>query len=184
MSVSLPRTSITSSIHSEQRIARAKSILERNLNKTKGHEVRYSFAQACLALTCSLIFQVSLSAQTFLFSEMLQYAQKRVSGIQDLERKWVGACNRCYLAFLLSRWNDIDWMNSVIASAYGCSNYLHGEKEMQSEKQRFWAFCTLYTALYGKHYSGNKQILWKRAPKMKMNVRKIVYAENRRNTHT
>ncbi|KAL1930802.1 hypothetical protein VTP01DRAFT_10964 [Rhizomucor pusillus] len=68
MSVSLPRTSITSSIHSEQRNARAKSILERNLNKTKGHEV-------------------SLSAQTFLFSEMLQYAQKRVSGIQDLERK-------------------------------------------------------------------------------------------------
>jgi len=44
------------------------STLDRNLNKTKGLEV-------------------SLSAYTFLFSEMLQYAQKRVSGIQDLERK-------------------------------------------------------------------------------------------------
>jgi len=44
------------------------STLDRNLNKSKGLEV-------------------SLSAYTFLFSEMLQYAQKRVNGIQDLERK-------------------------------------------------------------------------------------------------
>ncbi|PHZ07535.1 TRAPP I complex [Rhizopus microsporus ATCC 52813] len=57
-----------SSIYSDNRITRAKSILEKNLNKSRGTEV-------------------SLSAQTFLFSEMLQYAQKRVNGIQDLERK-------------------------------------------------------------------------------------------------
>ncbi|KAF1805773.1 NO signaling/Golgi transport ligand-binding domain-containing protein [Mucor lusitanicus] len=63
-----PRPSMQSSVYSEQRITRAKSILEKNLNKSKGAEV-------------------SLSAQTFLFSEMLQYAQKRVNGIQDLERK-------------------------------------------------------------------------------------------------
>ncbi|CAO0798615.1 unnamed protein product [Mucor circinelloides] len=62
------RPSMQSSVYSEQRITRAKSILEKNLNKSKGAEV-------------------SLSAQTFLFSEMLQYAQKRVNGIQDLERK-------------------------------------------------------------------------------------------------
>lgn len=63
-----PRSSMQSSIYSEQRMARAKSILEKNLNKSRGVEV-------------------SLSAETFLFSEMLQYAQKRVNGIQDLERK-------------------------------------------------------------------------------------------------
>ncbi|KAI7874161.1 TRAPP I complex [Lichtheimia hyalospora FSU 10163] len=69
MSTNLSRTtSATSAAYSEQRLARAKSILERNLNKSRGAEV-------------------SLSAQTFLFSEMLQYTQKRVNGIQDLERK-------------------------------------------------------------------------------------------------
>ncbi|KAG0260053.1 TRAPP subunit trs31 [Mortierella polycephala] len=44
------------------------SILERHLNKTRGTEV-------------------SVNAFAFLFSEMLQYTQKRVHGIQDLERK-------------------------------------------------------------------------------------------------
>ncbi|CAG8605996.1 2588_t:CDS:2 [Ambispora gerdemannii] len=44
------------------------SIVDRNLNKTKAAEI-------------------GLSAFAFLFSEMLQYAQKRVHGIQDLERK-------------------------------------------------------------------------------------------------
>ncbi|CEG79263.1 TRAPP subunit trs31 [Rhizopus azygosporus] len=68
MSESIPRSSMQSSIYSDNRITRAKSILEKNLNKSRGTEV-------------------SLSAQTFLFSEMLQYAQKRVNGIQDLERK-------------------------------------------------------------------------------------------------
>ncbi|KAG2231967.1 hypothetical protein INT48_001276 [Thamnidium elegans] len=63
-----PRSSMQSSVYSDQRTIRAKSILEKNLNKSRGSEV-------------------SLSAQTFLFSEMLQYAQKRVNGIQDLERK-------------------------------------------------------------------------------------------------
>ncbi|KAI8096872.1 NO signaling/Golgi transport ligand-binding domain-containing protein [Halteromyces radiatus] len=67
-SVNTPRLSTNSSIYTEQRVARGKTILDRNLNKTRGAEV-------------------SLSAQSFLFSEMLQYTQKRVNGIQDLERK-------------------------------------------------------------------------------------------------
>ncbi|KAI8926611.1 NO signaling/Golgi transport ligand-binding domain-containing protein [Entophlyctis helioformis] len=55
---------------SKQMLAGSKrpAILDRNLNKTKSAEV-------------------SLAAYAFLFSEMLQYAQKRVNGIQDLERK-------------------------------------------------------------------------------------------------
>ncbi|EXX61098.1 NO signaling/Golgi transport ligand-binding domain-containing protein [Rhizophagus diaphanus] len=52
----------------ETRLIKRVSIVERNLNKTKGAEV-------------------GLGAFAFLFSEMLQYAQKRVHGIQDLERK-------------------------------------------------------------------------------------------------
>lgn len=34
-----PRPSMQSSVYSEQRITRAKSILEKNLNKSKGAEV-------------------------------------------------------------------------------------------------------------------------------------------------
>ena len=45
-----------------------KSIYDRNLNRSKGAEL-------------------SKSSFAFLFSEMVQYAQKRVSGIQDLEKK-------------------------------------------------------------------------------------------------
>ncbi|RKP01544.1 hypothetical protein CXG81DRAFT_29722 [Caulochytrium protostelioides] len=48
--------------------ARRTSLLDRPLNKTKGAEV-------------------SLSAFAFLYSEMLQYSQRRVSGIQDLEKR-------------------------------------------------------------------------------------------------
>jgi hypothetical protein len=44
------------------------NIYDRNLNKTRTAEV-------------------SASAFAFLFSEMVQYTQKRVSGINDLERR-------------------------------------------------------------------------------------------------
>ncbi|KAF8323010.1 TRAPP complex subunit trs31 [Clavulina sp. PMI_390] len=44
------------------------AIFDRNLNKTKNS-------------------QVSLSAWSFMFSEMIQYTQKRVNGIGDLERR-------------------------------------------------------------------------------------------------
>lgn len=46
------------------------NIYDRNLNKTRTTEV-------------------SASAFSFLFSEVVQYTQKRVSGINDLERRWV-----------------------------------------------------------------------------------------------
>ncbi|KAI9594863.1 NO signaling/Golgi transport ligand-binding domain-containing protein [Syncephalis fuscata] len=52
----------------EARYARRAVILDRNLTKGKNAEV-------------------NLSAFSFLFSEMLQYAENRVHGIQDLERK-------------------------------------------------------------------------------------------------
>jgi hypothetical protein len=45
------------------------NIYDRNLNKTRSAEV-------------------SASAFAFLFSEMVQYTQKRVHGIADLERRW------------------------------------------------------------------------------------------------
>lgn len=40
-----------------------------------------------LLLAYLLIEQVSLSSFAFLFSEMVQYSQNRVSSIADLERK-------------------------------------------------------------------------------------------------
>ncbi|KAI9143791.1 NO signaling/Golgi transport ligand-binding domain-containing protein [Paraphysoderma sedebokerense] len=53
---------------SDTKSIRKGPILERHLNKTKSAEV-------------------SLGAFAFLFSEIVQYSQKRVNGIQDLERK-------------------------------------------------------------------------------------------------
>ncbi|KAF9960837.1 TRAPP subunit trs31, partial [Modicella reniformis] len=68
MAASLPSvsgySSTASSIYSKRNPT---NILDRPLNKTRGAEV-------------------SVSAFAFLFSEMLQYTQKRVHGIQDLER--------------------------------------------------------------------------------------------------
>ncbi|CAG8720327.1 16828_t:CDS:2 [Gigaspora margarita] len=61
------RASVMSSATDIRSIKRV-SIVDRNLNKTRGLEV-------------------GIGAFAFLFSEMLQYAQKRVHGIQDLERK-------------------------------------------------------------------------------------------------
>lgn len=47
-----------------------KTIYERNLNRSKTAELsRASFA--------------------YLFGEMISYAQRRVTGIQDLEKRWV-----------------------------------------------------------------------------------------------
>ncbi|KAG0206049.1 TRAPP subunit trs31 [Mortierella sp. GBA30] len=69
MAASLPSvggySSSASSVYAKRTTT---NILERHLNKTRGMEV-------------------SVNAFAFLFSEMLQYTQKRVNGIQDLERK-------------------------------------------------------------------------------------------------
>ncbi|CAG8455705.1 4884_t:CDS:2 [Funneliformis caledonium] len=68
---SMSQTSRISSVLSsstDTRLIKRVSIIERNLNRTRGTEV-------------------GLGAFAFLFSEMLQYAQRRVHGIQDLERK-------------------------------------------------------------------------------------------------
>lgn len=46
------------------------NIYDRNLNKTR-------------------IAEVSTSAFAFLFSEIVQYTQKRVSGVNDLERRYI-----------------------------------------------------------------------------------------------
>lgn len=63
------------------------SILDKNLNKTRGTEV-------------------SLSAYSFLFSEMLQYAQKTASGISDLEAKCVLLCQRVYVKCVLNAYDE------------------------------------------------------------------------------
>ncbi|KAF9436895.1 TRAPP subunit trs31 [Entomortierella beljakovae] len=68
MTASLPSVGGYSSATSSMYKRANTNILERHLNKTRGAEV-------------------SVNAFAFLFSEMLQYTQKRVHGIQDLERK-------------------------------------------------------------------------------------------------
>ncbi|KAF8588461.1 TRAPP I complex [Ramaria rubella] len=60
--------SINTTLGSQSKAAARTTIYDRNLNKTRTAEV-------------------SASAFAFLFSEMVQYTQKRVSGIEDLERR-------------------------------------------------------------------------------------------------
>lgn len=68
---SLPTApSINTTLGSQSKAPPRTTIYDRNLNKTRTAEV-------------------SASAFTFLFSEMIQYTQKRVSGIEDLERRLV-----------------------------------------------------------------------------------------------
>ncbi|KAF9970214.1 TRAPP subunit trs31 [Actinomortierella ambigua] len=81
MAASLPSvggySSAASSIYSKR--PGSVNILDRHLNKTRG-------AEACL--TEAFMGDCwDLNAFAFLFSEMLQYTQKRVHGIQDLEKK-------------------------------------------------------------------------------------------------
>jgi hypothetical protein len=77
--------SLTSSQTSNLRYASSrKSIYDRHLNRSQRSELsKASFA--------------------FLFGEMVQYAQKRVSGIQDLEKKLA-----LFFLFYLSLW-DLSW---------------------------------------------------------------------------
>lgn len=63
---SLPPTPLISTTLGQSR--QRPNIYDRNLNKTRTAEV-------------------SASALAFLFSEVVQYTQKRVSGINDLERR-------------------------------------------------------------------------------------------------
>ncbi|KAI9208674.1 NO signaling/Golgi transport ligand-binding domain-containing protein [Polychytrium aggregatum] len=64
------------------------NILERSLQKSKNAEI-------------------NLSAFTFMFSEMIQYSQKRVHGIQDLEKKLSDYGYRVGIRVLeLSAWRE------------------------------------------------------------------------------
>jgi hypothetical protein len=66
---SLPSASIATATAGAQKPSSRPNIYDRPLNKTRTAEV-------------------SASAFTFLFSEIVQYMQKRVSGIDDLERRY------------------------------------------------------------------------------------------------
>ncbi|KAF9206270.1 TRAPP subunit trs31 [Haplosporangium sp. Z 27] len=91
MAASLPSVSGYSSTASSMYKRSNTNILERHLNKTRGTEVileTFLFRRARIMEQSPLNdYTVSVNAFAFLFSEMLQYTQKRVNGIQDLERK-------------------------------------------------------------------------------------------------
>jgi hypothetical protein len=70
---------------SQQRIGHNSSIYDRSLNKTR-------------------LSEVSASAFAFLFSEIVQYTQKRVSGIGDLERRSVFPFISQLIESLMTEW--------------------------------------------------------------------------------
>lgn len=80
------RFSLTSSspVHAQNPVKSVvkSNIYDRNLNKTRAAEV-------------------SLSAYAFLFSEMIQYTQKRVNGINDLEKRYLMALLSGLFQFLI-----------------------------------------------------------------------------------
>ena len=58
-----------------------------SLHRFRGPLLRLFFLFLLSFLSCCLSCQVSLSAFSFMFSEMVQYFQDRVTSITDLERK-------------------------------------------------------------------------------------------------
>ncbi|KAJ3576286.1 hypothetical protein NP233_g526 [Leucocoprinus birnbaumii] len=66
------------------------NIYDRNLNKTR-------------------IAEVSASSFSFLFSEIVQYTQKRVSGINDLERRWAISTQRFGIHSFKPRLNTLGY---------------------------------------------------------------------------
>src|ERR1700733_11990396 len=62
--------SVNNTVIANKQSAPRPNIYDRNLNKTR-------------------VSEVSASAFTFMFSEIVQYTQKRVNGINDLERRCV-----------------------------------------------------------------------------------------------
>lgn len=78
------------------------SIIDRPLAKGKGevciycckttleHRVACLLVETIQAMWC---LQVSLSAFSFLFSELVQYCQTRVSNIGELERRYASSCS-------------------------------------------------------------------------------------------
>ena len=56
-----------------------KTIYHRPLNRTKTAEL-------------------SQSSFAYLFSEMVSYAQRHITSIQDLEKKWVVSCHLCHMS--------------------------------------------------------------------------------------
>ncbi|KAH0838649.1 NO signaling/Golgi transport ligand-binding domain-containing protein [Lanmaoa asiatica] len=72
------------------RPANRPNIYDRNLNKTRTAEI-------------------SASAFAFVFSEMVQYTQKRVSGINDLERRFASLHSPPSLSFTTHRLNTLGY---------------------------------------------------------------------------
>jgi hypothetical protein len=66
------------------------NIYERNLNKSR-------------------LTEVSASAFVFLFSEIVQYTQKRVGGINDMERRWDLPHSCLYILTQLAPLGSIHW---------------------------------------------------------------------------
>lgn len=90
-STSSPRFSLSSapSIAAHKPSLRP-NIYDRSLNKTRTAEI-------------------SASAFAFLFSEMVQYTQKRVSGINDLERRSAASLSLFLLSFIARRLNTLGY---------------------------------------------------------------------------
>ncbi|KAJ3343156.1 TRAPP subunit trs31 [Gonapodya sp. JEL0774] len=78
--------------------------------------------------------EVSLSAFAFMFSEMLQYSQKRVNGIQDLERKLADFGYRVGIrAIELVTWRDKG-----------------GKRETRMINMLYFVHSVLWKSLFGK----------------------------------
>lgn len=78
--------------HNMERKATGRAgILDKSIIKPKTEVYYITTKKSSFILSWSsfhLILQVSLSAFAFLFSELVQYNQNRVSSIEDLEKKW------------------------------------------------------------------------------------------------
>lgn len=92
-STSSPRFSLSSAPSitlAAHKPANRPNIYDRSLNKTRTAEI-------------------SASAFAFLFSEVVQYTQKRVGGINDLERRYAYSSISCSLPWTIHRLNTLGY---------------------------------------------------------------------------
>ena len=130
------------------------NIYDRNLNKTRGTEV-------------------SGAAFAFLFSEIVQYTQKRVSGINDLERQWVVY----HIGITLSESILLheDWIPLDIVSEHECLNSCFGglrvPLKLQNAKSNSCLSSCWFIRKYGRRHLENQLMQLKGVWKTQTNVR-------------
>lgn len=135
-------------------------ILDRNLAKTRGSEV-------------------ATAAWAFLFSEIIQYTQRRVAGIAEFEERWGMPCRYCLAYKLMHIWL-VDCRRLGIESGKGSLSFFHYETpclpllrvmhKPHLDRPVYFQSCTMSTLHCSNTSLVGLRLVWRRVQRMKMNT--------------